>query len=614
MPPTTYAPGHVVAGRYRIEAVLGEGSTAEVYLADDFSLHRTVVVKVLRPELAAHEEIRRAFRDQIIRAATLGHPHLARVFDGGQEAGSIFMVTEYLGGGSLEEVLTAGERLSVDDAAKLGRDVASALAHLHAHGIVHGQLSPRKLLFDEEGRVKVSDVALVRLRTMLRRRYSFNDTRYLSPEQVQGRPAEAKSDVYSLALIVYEAATGQSPYDAATAEDLARVRLTTPLPVRPELGTLDMALAQASVPDPILRLDAEQAAHRFGSTTADPSPLIIAPIGAAPLLAQYPPVEPRASIGFRAPSADEITGPAAHFPSPQVPRRGEGAPPRPSLPTYPVVPPPRRRRMALLVTAAVLLVAAVGGAAAWRLGLLSASHTVPTLSGLDVQQASSLLANDGFTLKVSSHQNSATVPSGGIISQQPGAGTSSKSGLVVNVTVSDGPVMVVLPAVLGQNCVAATAALLKVKIGAQCPASASIASTRPVGEVAEVLYHGEANPTSVPAGAAVILALSAGPNATTTTTTPGATTTTTTPGATTTTTSPTTTTSTTPPPGQGPRPVPNVIGMGPAAVNAAFKKAVLFYTTRGPNAGTNKWTTVVSEIPAPGTMAPWRSTIILNVK
>ena len=127
----TFNPGHDLAGRYQIIELLGVGHTAEVYRAEDVSLHRTVVVKVLLSHLAAHEEVRRTFRNQIVRSATLSHPHLARVFDGGQESGSIFMISEYLGGGSLEDVLASGRRLSVDDGARLGRDVTSALAYVH---------------------------------------------------------------------------------------------------------------------------------------------------------------------------------------------------------------------------------------------------------------------------------------------------------------------------------------------------------------------------------------------------------------------------------------------------------------------------------------------------
>jgi eukaryotic-like serine/threonine-protein kinase len=605
MMPTTFAPNHALVGRYRIIDLIGVGHTAEVYRAEDLSLHRTVVVKVLLAKWASHEDVRRDFRDQIIRAATLGHPHVARVYDGGQESGSIFVVTEYLSGGSLEDLLASGQHLNLDDTARLGRDVASALAYLHANGVVHGGLSPSKLLFDDEGRVRVSDVALAGLASAYRGAPSLDQARYLSPEQAAGQPARDTSDVYALALILFEAATGTSPFESMSAEAMARGRSTTPLPVRPELGTLDMLLAQATIPDPLLRIDAEQFASRLNAV-ADASPLTLDSPAPAPLLAHFAPPPPRSSIGFRPPSPDQIVGESArHVRPPDVSRS-----PNRSLAFAAPPPPPRGRRTAFLVAAVILVLGALGGAAAWKLGLFSTQHTVPSLTNVDYRQAGQLLKNDGFTLSVVSHQHSSSVARNEIISQSPAAGSSAKAGLVITVTVSDGPVMVTLPTnLIGEDCTTATGQLAALHVTALCPSSAAVASASvPAGHIVRVTYNASANPVSVPIRSTVTLVLSTGPS--TTTTTAGATTTTTT-GSTTTTTTPTTTTTSV---SQGPRAVPNVVGMNQAQVYAAFKKAQLFYSTRGPNAGTTKWTKVISEVPAAGTMVKWKSTIILNVQ
>jgi eukaryotic-like serine/threonine-protein kinase len=608
MMPTTFAPNHALVGRYRIIDLIGVGHTAEVYRAEDLSLHRTVVVKVLLAKWAAHEDVRRDFRDQIIRAATLGHPHLARVYDGGQESGSIFVVTEYLSGGSLEDLLAAGQHLNLDDTARLGRDVASALAYLHANGVVHGGLSPSKLLFDDEGRVRVSDIALAGIALSYRGAPTLDQARYLAPEQAAGEPARDTSDVYALALILFEAATGTSPFESMSAEAMARGRSTTPLPVRAELGTLDMLLAQATIPDPLLRIDAEQFASRLNAV-ADASPLSLEASTPAPLLAQFAPPPPRSSIGFRPPSPNEIVGESAPRPVrlSDVPRS-----PTRSLAFAAPPPPPRGRRTAYLVAAVILVLGALGGAAAWKLGLFNSEHTVPSLTNVDYRQAGQLLKGDGFTLSVVSHQNSASVPRNQIISQNPAAGTTGKAGLVITVTVSDGPVMVTLPTkLIGEDCTTATGQLAALHVTALCPSSAAVASnTVPVGHIVRVTYHASANPVSVPIRSSVTLVLSTGPA--TTTTVAGATTTTNaTPTTTTTSATPTTTTTLA---GQGLRPVPNVVGMNQAQVYAAFKKAQLFFTTRGPNAGTTKWTKVLSEVPAAGTMVKWKSTIILNVQ
>ena len=633
MPTYTFSPGHHLVNRYRILELVGVGRTTEVYTAQDLSLQRTVVVKVLLSHLSAHEEVRRAFRDRIIRAATLSHPHLARVFDGGQESGSIFMVTEYLSGGSLEDVLSSGRTLSADDGARLGRDVAGALEYAHANGFIHGALSPSKLLFDEEGRVRVSDVALAGLGDAYRERFTLDDVRYLSPEQAIGEPATAKSDVYALALILFEAVTGATAFDGVTPESVLRARINAPLPIRPELGTLDMLLAQAAVPDPLLRLDAAQFASRLSAAVSDSAPLIVTPGRAeVPLLAQFTPTEPRSSIGFRAPTADQIVGsglPPAHGESvPPLQQSRRGAPdwvpattdprtgrPRASEPDdLEIGRPAGSRRWVFLGAAILLVLVSVGAGAAWKLGAFTQSHLVPSLTRVTIADARGLLSGDGFTLAVTQHQNSATVPAGEIISQSPMAGVSAKSGLVISVTISDGPSLVTLPTnLVGEDCVTATAQLAKLKINAQCPSSASVSSrVTPAGRIAKVLYHSTVNPLAVPAGSNVVLALSTGKPSSPATgvTTTTATSSTSSPSATTTTAPATTTTA----PAHPRRAVPNVAGMTRAQVFAAMKKAELYFTTRGPGANGPAWTTGVSSIPAAGTMVAWHSTIIVYVK
>ncbi len=601
----TYAPDHLLARRYRIVQLLGVGSTAEVYVAEDLSLQRRVVVKVLLADLTAHEEVRRAFRDHIIRASALSHPHVARVFDGGQESGSIFMISEYLSGGSLEDVLRAGRRLDVDDGARLGRDVASALAYVHEHDFVLGSLSPSKLLFDEDGRVRVSDVALAGLSTGYRERISLDQARYLSPEQAIGEPATTKSDVYALALILFEAITGSAAFEGTTPEAILRARLNAPLPVRLELGTLDMILAQAALPDPRLRLDAEQFSSRLGGVVGDSAPLRVLPANhEVPLLAQFEPHEARNSIGFRPPSADQIVGGPTGFARSPRSRAGarETSPARAAISRSPRfdrdqfdLPRARRPKWGYLVAALVIVVLALGAGAAWKLGVFKKSYDVPTLTGLSLTQASNAVAGDGFTLSVT-RVYSQSVPANDVASQSPKAGTSEKSGQVIDVSISKGAEPVTMPTnLVGRTCAGATAELKSLDITATCPTAGEVfSSTVTVGDVANLVYDKTVNPIAVPRGSSVRLSLSKGPGVTTTT-------------------APTTTTTTTIA-GEGLRPVPNVVGDDEAEVNAAMKKAVLYYTTVGPLAGTTKWTTVVSERPTAGTEVAWKSTVTLTVK
>jgi len=609
---STFNPNYELAGRYRIIDLIGVGHTAEVYLAEDLSLNRTVVVKVLLPSLAQHEEVRRAFRDNIVRSATLSHPHLARVYDGGQEHGAIFMITEYLGGGSLEDVLSSGRILSSDDTARLGRDVASALNYLHENGFVHSELSPSKLLFDEEGTVRVSDVALAGIGAVYRERLSLDDVRYLSPEQVLGEEVTDKTDVYSLALIMYEAVTGEAPFDEMTPEAVLRQRIHSPLPVRPELGTLDMILAQAAIPDPRMRLEAGQFSNRLSGVTSDSLPLVVMQSsGPTPLLQQSLNNQaPRETIGFNAPSPDQLFAntqavPTA-FPLPQQPRPVSSTPQpvqnefrearRRTPITFDSMPPsrtPRKGRSGFLLAAILIVVVALGGGVAYEMGLFTTKHTVPSLIGLTSTQAQSLLKSDGdpFTITETKSVPSATVPKGNIVTQSVPVGTAGKAGLVIQVEISTGPNMVTLPTnLVGEDCVAATQQLTKLNLIAQCPTSAQVdSSTIPAGRIVSYTYNKANNPTEVPENATVVLSVSTGiapaNGATTTTLAPSA----------------------------GTVSVPNVVGLNPTQTLAAMHTALLFYATTGPGSDTGKWVSVVSQTPAAGTVVKTKTKVVLVV-
>jgi len=636
MMPSSFAPGHEFAGRYRLIELIGVGHTVEAYRAEDLTLQREVVIKVLNATLASHEEVRRAFREHIIQTATFRHPHIARVFDGGQQAGSIFMVGEYLNGGSLEDLLRSGQVLSVDETARLGRDVASALAYLHEHGIVHGELSPNKILFDESGHVRVSDVALAGLAGGHRHFTTRDDVRYFSPEQARGDITTAAADVYALALILFEVSTGTTPFEGATAEAMLRERLIGPLPARPELGGLDIILAQATVPDALLRLTAEELTQRLSGVAPDEGPFVKYDDPGPSLLGSFALAEPRQSVGFRPPSPNQIVSSPRSSPTfGQSPQPRHGPPPRRSAPgAFEDLSPigSGRRRPVYLAAAALLIILALGGGLAWKLGYLTTKHTAPSVSGLTLSEASSLVKNDGLRLSVTSTVASPSVKSGDIISQSPAAGSTVASGSVLSVVVSSGPppVSVTLPTnLLGMTCTAATTALAALHVTATCPTTAKIpSSTVAVGLVAGWRSGTTKNPGAVAKGSSLILETSSGVATTTTTsavttTTAHAATTTTAPSATTTTTPAGTTTTTTVAPTTTTTAhaatvtMPNVVGMDQAQVKVAMTDAHLFYKTQGPGAGTatsnGTWTKVVSEIPAAGTTVPYRSTVTLNV-
>ncbi len=618
MAASTFSPGHVLAKRYQIQELIGVGTTAEVYIAEDLSLHRTIVAKVLLPELAAHNDVRNEFRDHIVRGATLSHPSIAKIFDGGQDSGAYFMITEYLPGGSLAELIGEGQVLSMADAAKIGQDIASALDYLAREGFVLGSLTPAKLLFDQAGNIRIADVALAGLADNYRHDFTLNQVRYLSPEQAQGLPATEKSDVYALALIIFEALTGEHAFPGNSAEQVLRDRITSPIPARGELGTLDMVLAQATVPDPAMRVDASQLEQRLSGivetipsyseipadSSGDPfdwgfedeveEEQSFEEVAPTPFKVRELP-ERGAAIGFN-PDAVQISGGRRardvvntrdfqEVNDEQEPIvKARPVPRRPMIDSDLVsASRPRGSRRGLVLASIVIVVLLIAGGGMFVAGMFSSSSTVPSLVGKSMTDASSLAAKAGITLTVSSHAHSTSVPVNDIISQTPASGTSSKS---VNVVVSDGPLMTTIPAGLkGLDCVGATAKLARVGVVATCPATQHVASaTVAVGRVAEVLYNSTVNPVSVPSGAHVILALSSGKGTGTTTTTTVA----------------------------GPT-VPNFVGMSPAQVNALSASSGYYYHTVGVHAGTKGWTRVLSQSPAAGSPLKKHSTITLNV-
>ena len=620
MAASTFSAGHVLAKRYQIQQLIGVGTTAEVYLAEDLSLHRTIVAKVLLPELAAHNDVRNEFRDHIVRGATLSHPSIAKIFDGGQESGAYFMITEYLPGGTLADLIGNGQVLSMADAAKIGQDVASALDYLAREGFVLGCLTPAKLLFDQAGNIRIADVALAGLADNYRQDFTLNQVRYLSPEQAQGLPATEKSDVYALALILFEALTGEHAFPGNSAEQVLRDRITSPIPARSELGTLDMVLAQATVPDPAMRIDASQLEQRlsgivetipsyseipadgsgdpfdWGFEEEDEQEALVEPAPAPFKVRELP--ERGAAIGFN-PDAVQISGgrrarDVVNTREFQEVNDGELEPimkarpvsRRPEIDSNLVTASrPRGSRRGIVLTGIVIVVLLIAGGGMFVAGIFSSTTSVPSLVGKSMTQASSIAAKAGVTLTETSHTHSASVPMNDIISQSPVAGSNSKT---VNVVVSDGPVLTALPSGLkGLDCASATAKLAKVGLNATCPATQHVASqTVAAGRVAEVLYNTSVNPVSVPAGANLILALSSGKST----------------GATTTTTTPAT----------GPT-VPSFVGMTPAQVNALSSSSGYYYHTVGVHAGTKGWTRVLSQSPIAGSPLKKHGTVTLNV-
>jgi eukaryotic-like serine/threonine-protein kinase len=245
--------GRVLASRYRLRRVIGTGASGRVYEADDVQLGRRVAVKVLHQALADDHGFLQRFRSEARVAASLQQRNIVIVHDWSEDD-TAFMVTELLEGGSLRAMLDAGARLTPAQAARLGRDVAGALEYAHARGIVHRDIKPANLLFDEHASVRIADFGLAR--ALAEASWTepagtvFGTARYASPEQAQGIALDARSDLYSLALVLYEAITGTIPFAADTALGSLAQRTQHPITAPVEWGPLRAVIERAGRIDP----------------------------------------------------------------------------------------------------------------------------------------------------------------------------------------------------------------------------------------------------------------------------------------------------------------------------------------------------------------------------
>jgi serine/threonine protein kinase/Tfp pilus assembly protein PilF len=249
-----------LADRYRVIRELGHGGMATVYLADDLRHGREVAVKVLRPELGELLGPDR-FSREIRIAAALNHPHILPLHDSGEAGGRLFYVMPYVRGGSLRERLTAEGQLPLDEAVRLVRQAASALDHAHAHGLIHRDIKPENILL-HEGEAMVTDFGIALAadtapgERLTQTGLLVGTPAYMSPEQAAGeRALDARSDVYSLACVLYELLAGDAPHAANSARMLIARRLTEPAPsvrrARAAVPTaLDQVLARALAPAP----------------------------------------------------------------------------------------------------------------------------------------------------------------------------------------------------------------------------------------------------------------------------------------------------------------------------------------------------------------------------
>ncbi len=469
--------GRVLDGRYRIESFLARGGMATIYRGADLRLDRTVAIKVMHPTFATDPGFVERFEREARAAARLNSPYAVAVHDQGNDAGVTYLVMEYVPGHTVRDVLRTHGALPPAQALAIIDPVLQALAAAHRAGYIHRDVKPENVLISDDGRVKVTDFGLARAiegtDSGKTQGLLLGTVAYLSPEQVEHDNTDARSDVYSAGILLFELVTGQVPFTASAPMQVAYKHVhedvPTPSSVRPGIPVgIDELVRRATRRNPD---------ERFGDADAFLS-------AAREQKAQLPPAQPwtpsptdtlvvNREVGAGA-AAAAAAGAAAsqHLDAPdwvnQRPSTPSGVPEPPAAeprPTTTPAPPaaqvplphpdgevqvtevshqtapdapsrPRRGRKALwlgvvaLVSVVALLVIAFGPLQ---------RVTVPNLLGKTPTQAAAILATSNLVLDAEQTDFSEDVAKGVIMSTDPGPESSARSGSTVRAVVSKGP-------------------------------------------------------------------------------------------------------------------------------------------------------------------------------
>jgi eukaryotic-like serine/threonine-protein kinase len=463
-------PKRVLAHRYVLQGLLGQGGMADVELAYDQKLDRQVAVKMLHAQYASDPSFLQRFRREAQAAASLNHPNIVGVYDTSDSDERPFIVMEYVAGRSLRDVLRA-EELLPQRAAEIAAEAALALHYAHERGLVHRDIKPANIMISDERQVKVTDFGIARVMdgaTVTQTATVFGTAAYISPEQAQGEPVDPRSDIYSLGVVLYEMLTGQPPFDGDSAVALAYKHVSSePIPptqLNPEVSPqLDAVVRKAMAKHPA---DRYQTAREFHDD------LRRAAAGMRVSAPPPPAVQAVTQALHRADDRTLVAPPYAPADTRREPRQRYEAPSHRG----------RWAGWALLSTLVVVLFLAAGY---FILDLTRKDPiqlvAVPKIAGLKIQQAQALLEAQGFRVKIGDLEPS-TQPLNTVIRTEPPELERVQKGSTVTIIPSSGPIRV--PAVAGKTPDDARAAIeaagLVVAAGERREASNSVEEGRVV--------------------------------------------------------------------------------------------------------------------------------------
>jgi eukaryotic-like serine/threonine-protein kinase len=342
--------GRLIGDRYLVGARIARGGSATVYRARDHRLERDVALKIIRPEMGRDPEFREHFAREARTSAHLSHPHVVQVFDQDYDGDLCYLAMELLEGGTLRDYLSESGALAPRAALDVLEPVLAALSAAHGAGLVHEDVKPENVIITEEGRIKVADFGLARATSSCEAapEPSIRTAAYLAPEILTGAPADARSDVHAVGIMLFEMLTGALPYTGNTYTEAARRHVEQDVPRPSDLvpgltETLDGLVSRAAARNPEDRpTDATALARSLGSVRAHLPDTVLdlrAPRAPARTTASPRPGRHRAALATGAPqpgavagaTASPVPGPPSTLPTPiptdpEAQAVGQGAP------------------------------------------------------------------------------------------------------------------------------------------------------------------------------------------------------------------------------------------------------------------------------------------------
>lgn len=425
--------GKILGNRYEIIEKIGGGGMALVYKAKCQLLNRYVAVKILRPEFTSDEEFISEFRKESQAAASLSHPNIVNIYDVGNEENDIYyIVMEYVKGKTLKQIIKSKGHLDPSETINIGKQIALALQHAHNNHIIHRDIKPHNILITDDGRVKVTDFGIARAvtsSTVTNTGNVIGSVHYFSPEQARGGYIDAKSDLYSLGIVLYEMASGKVPFEGESPISIALKHIhedVTP----PSLINKDIPKA---LEDIILKATQKDQSKRYNNTEEiyeDLNEALEHPMGDFVKIIEDDDCPTQVIPAIKDQDMDTKDIPVKNT--------------KPSKKNHAII-------WGAVTTAFILALIFTGSIFYFKDKFIPTEKEVPNFVGKPYEEAKTNLENLGFKVELASEQNSSQYNKGEVISQDPVGGTKLKSGYPIKLIVSKGPKMTEVPSFINEN-------------------------------------------------------------------------------------------------------------------------------------------------------------------